>query len=123
MFTDKYEEYLVSRETRKIDAEIEKLIAENVFDHDPFEILDGSLNEKKELKNWGLQELYRFPNNYGCSCVFGRCSCGAYAEIAIIHWTNNDDYELDYGTSITEGIIDTNSKEELEKILKKVKNL
>ena len=54
------------------------------------------------------QTLYRFPNNYGASVIYGTTPMFGNptygVEVAVIKWNGND-WEIDYTTPITDDIV------------------
>ena len=71
---------------------------------------------------------YRFPNNYGASVVQNEYSYGGdagYYEIAVLkfHSDNNEDYTLDYDTSVTNDVIGWVCPTEIDKYLAKIESL
>ena len=82
----------------------------------------------------GTQKIYRFNNEYGASVVqfktmFG--TTGSYTdnnnewELAVIKFKGkeNDNFELDYKTGVTEDVIGHLSEQEVENTLTKIKSL
>ncbi|MHA1868702.1 MAG: hypothetical protein ACTSXD_11715 [Candidatus Heimdallarchaeaceae archaeon] len=79
----------------------------------------------------GIQKIWRFKNNFGASAV--RFSLGTYGgsygaekglwELAVIHFIDDERFEIKYDTGITEDVIGYLTKKEVENYLKKIKKL
>lgn len=116
-FTNKFDEFLFSRGTRE----------QYLGDLDGRETLP-SLQEslknrsKEQVKNWGLQEIYRFPNKYGASVICGFGTYGSYAECAVVKW-NDLDWTLWYDTPLANDVLALDTQESLEQVLTSIKNL
>lgn len=64
----------------------------------------------------------RFPNDYGASIIVGTGTYGL--ELAVIHFIgDNDQWDLDYDTPITDDVIGYLDESSLTEILNKIKNL
>ncbi len=92
------------------------------------------LVEKKPHRVWpddptAFQEVYRFPNGYGASVVYGPCLFGSNPderEIAVIKFngTGNDDWDIIYDTPITDNVLGHISVgEQLEHLLGQIAEL
>ncbi|MBF7122786.1 hypothetical protein ITQ95_09395 [Pediococcus pentosaceus] len=51
----------------------------------------------------GLQNQYRFPNDYGASLIYGPGSYGL--ELAVLDFSVNPDGDLIYNTPITDDVL------------------
>ena len=90
----------------------------------------------------GIQKIYKFPNGYGASVVrfklplmpeiFGGKTLREYGsytsnerewELAVIKFDKKGNWELTYDTPITNDVIGHLKKNDVEKILQKIKNL
>ena len=72
------------------------------------------------------QRIYKFPNNYGASIVWGEDYFGhddAPYELAIIRFIDDDDYYLDYSTGLTTDVFRHQNEEQIRDLLKQIKNL
>ena len=79
----------------------------------------------------GVQKQYRFPNGYGASVVkftIGGLP-GSYGaedglwELAVVKWTSDKTYELDYTTGIIEDVLGRLTEADVESTLQQIKNL
>lgn len=72
------------------------------------------------------QYLFRFENNYGASVI--KNIHGSYGnredlwELAVIKW-DNDDWDLDYSTSIAENVIGYLTDIDVRKVLKSIREI
>lgn len=76
-------------------------------------------------KNGYGQVLFRFDNGYGASVIRNPISYGNEAglfELAVIEW-NNEDWKFVYDTPITNDVIGFLTGEEVEEILKQIRDL
>jgi len=82
----------------------------------------------------GTQRIYRFDNGYGASLVRNKNSLGCYEsrtsnenewELAVIYFDGNkiDEYRLIYDTPITDDVMGHLEEDEIEEVLKRIKNL
>lgn len=73
------------------------------------------------------QRLYRFPNMYGASIVWGhdivRSDTEHPYELAVIKWADKERYEIDYTTPITNDVIGYQNEEQIRDLLVRIKNL
>ncbi|WP_270217244.1 hypothetical protein [Pediococcus pentosaceus] len=69
----------------------------------------------------GLQNKYRFPNDYGASLIYAPGSYGL--ELAVLDFSVNPEGDLEYGTPITDDVLGNLSWEEAVKTLDKIKGL
>lgn len=74
----------------------------------------------------GQQYLFKFENNYGASVVSG---FGSYTngdnpyELAVIQFIDDDKYNLDYSTPITDDVIGYQTVDGINELLDKIKAL
>lgn len=74
----------------------------------------------------GIQKIFRFDNGYGASIVKHRFSYGnedGLFELAVIRFEDSGEWELDYGTPITEDVIGYLSENDVSDILDRIKEL
>jgi hypothetical protein len=74
----------------------------------------------------GTQAIHRFENNYGASVVRNPFSYGGASglwELAVIRFNEDNSFDLDYDTPITDDVIGYLTNEEVEEILQKIKQL
>lgn len=75
----------------------------------------------------GIQKIYRFKNGYGASVIqtsFSYTDNSHEYEMAVIIFGDTDsDYSLCYDTAITDDVIGHLTKDEIEKVLKKIRLL
>lgn len=84
--------------------------------------------EVKVVTNWWdqLHRVFRFPNGLGASVIKNYGSCGFEKdlfELAVIQWTNNEDYKLCYTTEITNNVLGYLTNQEVLNYLEKIKEL
>lgn len=75
-----------------------------------------------------FQTVYRFPNNYGASVVTGEFTYGGNLglfELGVIKFKDddNDSWDLNYKTEITDDVIGNLTPHEVDELLIKIKNL
>jgi hypothetical protein len=73
----------------------------------------------------GRQALFRFPNGYGASLIQGPYTYGGEEglfELAVVLWENND-YHLDYSTSITTDVLGYLTLNDVIATLQEIKEL
>ena len=93
-----------------------------VLDYKGFE---NSLVTAEYTEN-GSQYLFKFENNYGASVI--KNMNGSYGnredlwELAVIKW-DNDDWDLDYSTNISENVIGYLSDINVRNVLKNIRGL
>lgn len=78
-----------------------------------------------EIHN-GIQKIYRFENNYGASVVQHDFSYGNELdlwELGVLEFNNNETYNLNYNTEITDDVLGQLSWDQVEELLKKIKGL
>lgn len=74
----------------------------------------------------GIQKLYKFDNNYGASVVHHSYSYGnedGLWELAVIKFTDDLDWDVNYNTPITDYVIGYLTDEDVEEILNEIKEL
>lgn len=69
----------------------------------------------------GLQNKYRFPNDYGASLIYAPGSYGL--ELAVLNFSINPEGELVYNTPITNDVLGYLTWEQAVKALIKIKRL
>ena len=74
------------------------------------------------------QRLYKFPNNYGASVVWGegllvRGNDTHPYELAVIKFHSEDSYYLDYANGITNDVIGYQNEEQIRDLLIRINNL
>ncbi|EAF0862719.1 hypothetical protein CFF26_06055 [Listeria monocytogenes] len=77
------------------------------------------INNKNE-NVFNKQILYKFPNNYGASVVLGPFTYGL--ELAVIFFSN-ENWDIDYDTSVTNDVLGHLNKESLKQALEDIYNL
>lgn len=87
------------------------------------------------VRNWerhpgmtAMQQLvYRFPNMYGASIVWGHETVHGNEEnpyeLAVIKWLGKTDFVLVYDTPITSDVIGYQNEEQIRDLLVRIKNL
>lgn len=81
---------------------------------------------KEKPLNGGIQKQYKFENGYGASVIQHSGSYGneqGLWELAVLKWVNENQYELDYSTEITDDVIGHLTEAEVEEILVEIKGL
>ncbi|WP_397321284.1 hypothetical protein [Pediococcus acidilactici] len=69
----------------------------------------------------GLQNQYKFPNNYGASLIY---TPGSYdLELAVLNFSTNPEGELEYNTPITNDVLGFLTWEKAVEALTKIKEL
>jgi hypothetical protein len=76
------------------------------------------------------QRIYRFPNNYGASVIWGvdmtmlRADSDKPYEVAIIRFVDEGDhYYLDYSTPLADDVFGYQNEEQVRDLLKQIKDL
>ena len=72
--------------------------------------------ERRPL-NGGVQLLFRFPNGYGASLINSPTSYGNELAVARFDGDNCDDWDIDYDTPITDGVLGHLPTDEIEAAL------
>ena len=82
---------------------------------------------KQETTAVGMnQRLFKFDNGFGASVIIGENSYGGKEglfEIAVIKWTDNDEYELTYDTNVTDDVMGYLTETEVQETLKHIEDL
>lgn len=75
----------------------------------------------KNNLDMGKQDIYRFENGYGASLISRGCACGGL-ELAVIkfHSADNDDFDLDFETPITDDVIGYLKEEDIPELLERI---
>lgn len=93
------------------------------LNHEGFE---SNLVEREDIHG-GAHYLFRFDNGYGASVIKFWGSYGFEEdlwELAVIRWTSDDEYDLDYDTDISGGDVrGCLTDEEVRDLLKEIKEL
>lgn len=73
------------------------------------------------------QVIYRFPNMYGASIVWGHELVNSDEEhpyeLAVIQWANKTDFVIAYDTPIASDVIGYQNEEQIRDLLVRIKNL
>lgn len=69
----------------------------------------------------GLQNKYRFPNDYGASLIYAPGSYGL--ELAVLNFSANPEGDLEYNTPITNDVLGYLTWEQAVEALIKIKEL
>ncbi|MGJ6674833.1 hypothetical protein ACSDN3_14655 [Listeria monocytogenes] len=83
------------------------------------EFKEYAINNKNE-NVFNKQILYKFPNNYGASVISGPFTYGL--ELAVIFFSN-ENWDIDYDTPVTNGVLGHLNKESLKQALEDIYNL
>lgn len=81
--------------------------------------------KEKNNNNGGVQKIYFFDNGYGASVVRHSFSYGnelGLWELAVIHGDISN-WDLTFGTTITNDVLGYLTLDDVDKILNKIKNL
>jgi len=93
------------------------------------------IEERSHPAGEGIQKIYRFPNDYGASVVrFKMMLVGGYGsytdneeewELAVIKFDgeDNDKFDLEYDTEITDDVMGHLSNDDVNKILERIEKL
>ena len=76
--------------------------------------------------NGGIQKIYKFDNGYGASVIRHEFSYGhedGLWELAVLHFSDDDDWNIDYSTPITDDVLGYLSDEDVERTLKEIRLL
>ena len=74
----------------------------------------------------GIHKIYKFKNGYGASVVQHKYSYGGDKglwELAVIIFNNKGEWDISYGTPITGDVIGYLGREEVNKLLSRIKKL
>jgi hypothetical protein len=91
------------------------------MDHMQYLILARRLHEGATL-----QEIYKFPNGYGCSIISGPYSYGGpegLCELAVVKYNDPQDpvsFNLCYDTPVSEDVIGHLTRKEVRDYLKRI---
>ncbi|MCD2247811.1 hypothetical protein LAX74_000490 [Listeria marthii] len=86
------------------------------------EFINEHILEHEENNQFGIgQTIYRFKNGYGASVI--KEHMGPGVELAVIQFTNNKNWELEYSTYITNDVLRHLTPEQLIEKLEEIKNL
>ena len=88
------------------------------------EEIDEFIIKEKDIPISGHQRIYRFPNNYGASCVDGPAlhSYSFHTEIAIFEF-RGDKVEITCDTGITNDVIITDDEDDELEYLNRIYEL
>ena len=75
----------------------------------------------KSRMTMGLQNKYKFPNDYGASLIYAPGSYGL--ELAVLDFSVNPEGDLEYGTPITNDVLDHLSWKKAVEALIEIKSL
>jgi hypothetical protein len=78
-----------------------------------------------EIKNKGGQSIHKFDNGWGASVVSNAMSYGGGSglyELAVLKFTD-DDWDINYDTSITNDVIGHLTEDKVQHILTKIEAL
>jgi len=76
--------------------------------------------------NGGVQIQHKFENGYGASVIKNKFSYGGERglwEMAVIKFTDGDNWELDYSTEITNDVLGDLTDEDVAEKLDEIKKL
>ncbi|EAC9719899.1 hypothetical protein LL50_05410 [Listeria monocytogenes] len=79
------------------------------------------LKHKKKNHLGVGQTIYKFDNDYGASVI--KEFMGPGVELAVIQFTNDKNWELEYSTSVTNDVLRNLTPEQLIEKLEEIKNL
>ncbi|EIX7348073.1 hypothetical protein MK617_002733 [Listeria monocytogenes] len=86
------------------------------------EYINEHILEHEENNQFGIrQTIYRFKNGYGASVI--KEYMGTGVELAVIQFTNEKNWELEYSTSVTNDVLRNLTPEQLIEKLEEIKNL
>jgi hypothetical protein len=75
----------------------------------------------------GIRKLYKFPNGYGASVIYGGIvnmfRPADSIEIAVLKFHNDGTYEITYDTPLTDDVIVINGEDECKKVLEQIAKL
>jgi hypothetical protein len=76
--------------------------------------------------NGGSQVLHKFENGFGASVVQHEFSYGAdegLFELGVIKFENEDEWHLNYSTSVTDDVLGYLTEEDVQDLLTKIEQL
>lgn len=116
--------YLEDRKLIAFPYVMEKIINE-LFEE---EMVEYMLTKKTHIIGHGTHEIYRFPNDYGASVIQHNYSSGGEEglyELCVIKFygENEEDYNPNYETYITDGCIGWLERNKVNEILKEIKKI
>ncbi|EAG5474821.1 hypothetical protein DA457_10890 [Listeria monocytogenes] len=85
------------------------------------EFINEHILEQAENDQFGIQQtIYKFDNDYGASVI--KEYMGPGVELAVIQFTNEKNWELEYSTSVTNDVLRNLTHEQLIEKLEEIKN-
>ena len=85
--------------------------------------VDGNMNDPYP---GALHAIFKFKNGYGASVISSKYSYGGNRglfELAIIHWGDDDDWDLSYDTDISSDILGYLTRNDVHKLLDRIEKL
>lgn len=89
-----------------------------------------SVDRPHQFINGATQRVYRFPNDYGASVVWGGDTISVFGdlnkpyELAVISFVDDGDhYYLDYSTALGRDVYTYQNDEQIRDLLKQIKEL
>ncbi|MBF2681392.1 hypothetical protein [Listeria innocua] len=79
------------------------------------------LDHKKKNQFESEQTIYRFKNGYGASVI--KEYMGPGVKLAVIQFTNDKNWELEYSTSVTNDVLRNLTHERLVEKLEEIKQM
>lgn len=74
----------------------------------------------------GFRALFKFKNGYGASVISYSYSYGGghgLFELGVIHWNDDNEWELSYDTDITSDILGYLTRKDVHKLLDRIEKL